>query len=890
MDAARWERMQALFHAALDLPAAQRRAFLETACTDDPELAGGVLALLEEDDAGGSVLDRDLAHVAREVLDGSVPPFRSVGPYRILSVIGQGGMGVVYLAEREDLGRRAAIKVLRDASLSPARRERFAREEQTLAALNHPSIARLYDADVLPDGTPYFVMEYVEGMPLTDYCKTRRCTIPERLRLFRAVCEAVQYAHGQAVIHRDLKPSNILVKEGEHGEGRHGGLPLLLDFGIAKRLESLDLPADQTETGLRLMTPAYAAPEQLRGEPVGVYTDVYALGVILYELLAGRLPFDLAGKTPGQAETLILEREPKKPSAVARDEGSPEPMHPSSLSKRAWKDLDVLCLKAMHKDPQRRYPTVEALTRDLDHFLEGKPLEARPDTVRYRTGKFLRRNRRPVVAALLAVVVLAGLVVFYTLQLAAARDAALAEAVQTQRIQRFMLGLFEGGEAGGPADTLRARTLIDRGLRQARRLDGQPEVQAELYQTLGNLYTRLGAFERADSLLERALAQRRALYGADHPEVAASQVALGLLRVDQAMMEEAEALVREGLAMTRRHLPPGHPEVTGALTALGYVLRMRGKYEEAVAPLEEAVRVLAAQEPASVELSQSLSELATAHYYNGRYATSDSLNRLALMMDRRLYGERHPLVAASLINLGATRFELGYYEETEQLYRQALAIHLAYYGPDHYDTASNLMLIGQVLTYQERYDEALPLLERALAVRERIYGPEHPRVATTLNGLGRVAQAGGDLARAESLFVRVIDIYRTALGEEHYWVGIAQSNLASVYLDGEQYDRAEQRLREAVERFTEALSADHIQTAVGQVKLGRVLALQGRHAEAEAHLLAGYEVLSKQTNPSSEQLRRVREELVAVYEALDEPERAAAFRAGLAETEAESLK
>ncbi len=285
-------------------------------------------------------------------------------------------MGVVYLAERTDLGSLVAIKVLRDAWLSPARRERFASEQRTLAQLNHPSIRRLYDADTLDDGTPWFVMEYVEGIPLTEYCREHRCSIDERLQLFRAVCEAVQYAHQRAVIHRDLKPSNILVKP--------DGTVRLLDFGIAKQLESLEAPlgkTDQTMTGLRLMTPAYAAPEQIRGDGVGIHTDVYSLGVILYELLAGQLPFDLSKLTPGEAETVIVGREPEKPSAVANETTKLPGANSgaTSASKTAWADLDVLCLTAMHKDTQRRYQSVEALTRDIDHYLRGEPLEARPD-------------------------------------------------------------------------------------------------------------------------------------------------------------------------------------------------------------------------------------------------------------------------------------------------------------------------------------------------------------------------------------------------------------------------------------------------------------------------------------------------------------------------------
>nr|MBA2244108.1 serine/threonine protein kinase [Gemmatimonadota bacterium] len=855
---------------------------LVTRCAGDPHLLAEVLALLEEDARGSSMLDRELGRVAHEVLDGSVPVLRAIGPYRILQVLGQGGMGVVYLAEREDLGNRVAIKVLRDASLSPARRERFAREEQTLAQLNHPSIARLYDADTLPDGTPYFVMEYVEGMPLTAYCAAHRCSIAERLRLFRVVCEAVQHAHRQAVVHRDLKPSNILVTEGR----RAGEAAVkLLDFGIAKRLESLDAPADQTQTMLRLMTPAYAAPEQLRGEPVGTYTDIYALGVILYELLTGEHPFDLAGLTPGQIEARILETEPEKPSSrVRRAAGkSAAPAGLASVGAAAWAELDVLCLTTMHKDPQRRYPTVEALLRDLDHYLKGEPLEARPDSWRYRTGKFLHRNRQPLAAAALVVALIIGLVGFYTLQLREARDTALAEAARTERIQRFMLQLFEGGGGpAGPADSLRAVTLLHRGVQEARLLDSEPEVQAELYHTLGTLFQELGDFAQADSLLQAALDKRRSLFGPDHPEIARNLVALGLLRADQGELQEAERLVREAVDRTRRSLLPQHPAVAEALTALGKVLQQRGEYQPAIELLEEAVRLRAAHGPTSIELSESLGQLANTHFYAGNYAVSDSLNRLLLVMDRRLYGPRHPSVADALINLGASRLQLGFYEEAEQLYRQALEIMLGHYGPDHHETASNMMMLGQALTYQDRYEEALQLLRPALAVRERVYGADHPRVANTLNEPGSVALKQGDFATAERYFRRMAEIYRKAYDDKHYLIGVALANLASVYMDGEQYGRAEPIFREAIARFTETLSADHIHTAIARIKLGRVLVRQGRHREAEGHLLAGHNTLAAQAKPSVNWLRKAREDLVMVYQALGESQKAAQFQGELA--------
>lgn len=883
MDSARWERIQSLFHDAADLPPSKQRTFLEAACGADKELVAEVLAMLDQDASGHSLLDRSLADIAQETLAKSVPPsliLKEFGPYRILKLLGEGGMGVVYLAERTDLGTHVAIKILRDAWLSPARRERFASEQRTLAQLNHPSIARLYDADTLDDGTPWFVMEYVDGVPLTQYCREHECSVEQRLQLFRSVCEAVQHAHGNAVIHRDLKPSNILVKS--------DGSVRLLDFGIAKQLESLDLPVDQTMTGLRLMTPAYASPEQIRGDPVGISTDVYSLGVVLYELLAGQLPFDLSGLTPAEAATIIAEHEPGKPSTAVRRTADPKAsLHALSLSQTTWADLDVLCLSAMHKDPLRRYRSVEALIRDVDHYLNGEPLEARPDAWRYRIGKFVRRNRRVVAATAMIFAVIVGLVTFFTVRLAKARDTALAEAARTERIQQFMANLFQGGdEAAGPSDSLRVITIVDRGVQEAKTLNSDPKVQAELYEELGGIYQKLGKFEPADSLLRSALEQRKSLFGADSSEVGESLTALGLLRSDQAQLEEAEQLARQGLAMTKRRLPPNHPAVAKATLAFGKVLAERGSYDQAIVALDEAVRLQSAPGVAPADLASSLSTLADAHYRAGHYDICKPLYTRVLEMHRQIYGTRHPLVADDLGSLAAVQRDLGYYSEAEGFDRQALDIVQSYYGNNHPRTAARLTALAECFTYQKKYDEAVSALEQALAIQEHVYGPAHPSVAETLNELGNVASGRERLDEAEARFRRAVDIYRTVYGDHHYLVATALSNVASISFDKKDYPRAEQLFRDVVRRYQETLPADNVNTGIAHVKLGRTLLREKHYKDAEPETMAGYEILRKQSSPSNSFIRAACKDLAAEYDALKQPQQAARFRAELADAAA----
>lgn len=885
MDSERWQKIQTLFHQAADVPSAEQRIFLETRCAGDSALVSQILILLEEDARGTSMLDGDVAKVAHQIFSdpsAGALPFKDFGPYRVVRALGEGGMGVVYLAERTDLGSQVAIKILRDAWLSPARRDLFAAEQRTLAQLNHPSIARLYDADTSSDGSPFFVMEYVEGVPLTIYCDENNCSIHGRLRLFRSVCEAVLYAHQHAVIHRDLKPSNVLVKSDETLR--------LLDFGIAKHVASLgESAAERTMTGLRLMTPAYAAPEQIRGEQVGIQTDVYSLGIILYELLAGRLPFDVSNLTAAQAERVLTEQEAARPSAVAEERpASPQSSGSgSSISKSAWADLDVLCLTAMHKDSQRRYRSVEALIRDLDHYLNGEPLEARPDTLGYRVRKFVARNRRPVAAVAAVLTLVVGLVVFFTVRLAIARNAALAEAARTQRIQKFMTNLFQGGDASaGPADNLRVVTLLDRGVQEAQSLNAEPEVQAELYETLGTLYQKLGKLDQANTLLNSSLQARKSIYGDDGAQVAESLVALGLLRADQAQLPEAEKLVREGLAMSKRHLPPNHPTVAKATAALGVVLEDRGSYDEAIKTLEEAIRLQSAKGNATPEMAASLYELASTHFYAGHYDTSESLNERLLPMYRQIYGERHPRVADVLINLGAIKFDLGHYPEAESYDRQALDIVQSWYGKDNPETAADLTILARALVREERFDEGMGLLEQSLAIKERVYGNVHPAVASTLNELGSAALKQHRDKAAEQYFLRMVDIYRQVYGEHHYLYAVALSNVGSVHTSREDWPRAEKIYRQAIPIFTESQSANHINTGIARIKLGRTLLRQNRYAEAESETRAGYEILVKQMNLKVTWLVNARKDLAEEYDALKQPEQAAKFRAEAAALDA----
>ncbi len=879
MERARWDEIQALFHEALAQAAPAREAHVRARAGADVELASLVLGMLAADAADDSVLDRGLAGAAEVVVGRVDQPARRqlFGPYRLLRILGEGGMGVVYLAERADLRTQAAIKILPDAWLSPARRERFRAEQRTLAQLNDPGIARLYDADMLPDGTPWFAMEYVDGLPLTEWCRTRRSSMRERLRLLRTVAEAVRHAHEHAVIHRDLKPSNILV--------RADGVVKLLDFGIAKQLEAVDLPADQTRTGLRALTPGYAAPEQLLGGRIGVHTDVYALGVVLYELLAGRLPFDVTGLAPEAAAALVLRGPPVRPSLASREVAGRAGELWSAVGTSTWADLDVLCLTAIHPDPARRYRSVDALIAEIDRFLAGEPLEARPDALGYRLGKFLRRHAAATAAATLVLLVLVGLVGFYTYRLAQARNAALAEAARGARIQEFMLGLFQGGEAAvAPAESLRVVSLLEGGVRDASALDREPAVQEELLQTLGSVFQRLGQLERADTLLARALAQRRTRVPAEDPALARSLVALAQLRMAQARFAEADSLARDALSRVRDAVPADHPVVAEATVTLAQVLQKRGSYPEAITLLAALVRQDAAAGASTPEHATHLRELAQAHFYAGDYPLADTLGRAVLALDAARHGPRHPDVASDLAALGEVQLMLGHYAAAESLYTEALGITRRWYGEAHPEVAANLTRLGRALTYQKRIPEAVTALDQALAVQRRVYGPRHPQVAEALNELGNVAWTVDDYPVAEARFREALSIYRGSLGEFHQFVAVALANVASVVMQRGDPRGAEPLFREALAIYDSILPPGHVNAGIGHIKLGRALLRQGRYRAAIGETRAGYDILVRQTDPATSFLRAARRDLVAAFDSLGEPAAAERFRAELADT------
>jgi serine/threonine protein kinase/tetratricopeptide (TPR) repeat protein len=850
-------RALALFQQAAELPPAEREALLREQCAAEPELRRQVEALAAADERAGDFLAAPAAEQLGPWFNetGGDPvdiPWagRRLGSYRIVRELGRGGMGTVFLAERVDgqFDQQVALKVVRQGFFGEDLRRRFVRERQILALLQHPNIARLLDGGVAPEGLPYFVMELVSGTPITAFCDRQALGPEERLRLFLGVCAAVQHAHRSLVVHRDLKPSNILVTAAADVK--------LLDFGIAKLLgeEAAQAAAGVTRTAAPL-TPAYAAPEQLRGEPVTTATDVYALGVVLYELLAGHLPADPPGAGRGGELAPALARaaagwEPPRPSTVAEPAGGPAGNPPAAGAdprtrrrrrRRLRGDLDTIVLTAMRHAPERRYPSADALAEDLRRHLAGLPIRARPDTPGYRLGKFVRRHLLGVAAtALLLAALLAALASAGWQASEKAREARRAEeeARTAGEVTRFVMSLFEGSDPShARGATVTARELLDEAARRIRgSLAGQPVVRARLLHTLATIQFSLGLFDRARPLAAEALALRRANLPAGDPQIADSLDQLGTILVQQADYGGAGPLLREALAMRRRAAgKQADPHLAVSLENLANLLHKTGDLAGAEALYGQALAVArrgAARPADDPGVAQLLSELAANTQDRGRYGAAAGLYAQALEIRERVLGDSHPAVAATLTDFGSDLVYLGRFDEAEAKLGKALTLREKVLGPDHPDVGFTKLALADLDDTRGRYDAAEREVGEALAIFRRSLGEAHRQVTECLNFLAALKYRRDDLAGAEALFRQVVARSAAALGGEHPDTLSSKGNLAMTLRYEGKLVEAERLLRETLAARRRTLGDQHIDVAQNLENLGGLLVRIGRAGEA----------------------------------------------------------
>jgi eukaryotic-like serine/threonine-protein kinase len=874
MNPERWQRVDALFRTAIDHPADERDAYLTRVCDGDEDLRREVLSLLERDTAEDFIRDpianAALAFTAKtkDDLTGE-----RIGPYCVKRMIGRGGMGDVYEAERDDehFRHQVAIKIIKRGMDTDFVRDRFLLERQILATLDHPHIARLFDGGAAPDGSPYFVMEFVAGEPITAYCHRHQLSVNEKLKLFRKVCSAVQHAHQRLVVHRDLKPSNILISE--------DGQPKLLDFGIAKLLSpEANHDSTRTETAMRMMTPEYASPEQARGEAVATTTDVYSLGVVLYELLTDRRPHEFRTFAPAEIERAICETAIEEPSkAVGGMTGAP-----TRLARQLAGDLDNITMMAMRKEPERRYQSVEQFSEDIRRHLEGMPVAARKDTFGYRAGKFVRRHKTGV-AILSLLAILAVAMAVQSVRIARERDRANQEAATAQAVTKSLAAVFEFADPGwARSNTITAKELLDQGAEKVVcDLKDQPVVQAKLMDTIGGLYLSIGVYDRAQPLLEGSLKLRRQTLGSESIDVAESLHNLGALTYEKGDYARSETLYREALQLRRRLLGTESLNTADSIAGLGRVLIALGKFAEAEPLVRDALALRRRQlPPVHKDIASSLLHgLGRLMSEQGKFAEAAENYREALAIHLKLYGAEHPSTAASMNNLAVMLHELGDYQGAEALSREALELRRKLLGAEHPDVSGNMVNLASLLQDRGKYAEAEQLYRKALQLRRKLFGENSVRLAATMSNLATLLDAKGDYEAGEALQRQALAIQREQLGENHRQVGTSLHNLATMLYRRGRYSEAEKLQRQAIAIYQKSLKPEHWMIHRSRSHLGDCLIRLKRYREAEEQLLAAYAGLKIARGEQHCVTRKAVSRLIELYEAKGESDQASPYRA-----------
>ena len=702
MDPTRWARLESICFAALEQNPEQRGAFLDQSLAGDPELRRQADALLHQLAADPSFLEQPLVDFSRmDAPEPNEPAITgAIGAYRVVRRLGRGGMGEVYLAihEAEDIQHPVALKVIRRGMDTDEVIRRFRLERRILASLRHPNIASLIDAAATADGRPYFVMEYIEGLPITEYCDQRRLTVRDRLSLFKTICGAVQHAHQNLIVHRDIKPKNILVSV--------DGVPKLLDFGIGKVLvpsDSLGAPVE-TRTGLRILTPEYAAPEQIAGELVTTATDVYALGLLLYELLAGRHPYVSGSESLAEVERAVLESTPSRPSeAVSEIAGERRSTAPAPLRRQLTGDLDNIVLKSLRKEPERRYPSAAALADDLQRHLDGLPVSARPDTLGYRTRKFVRRNLAAVAVAVTAFLSLGATTVVTLVQ--SRRVAREAERTRQERdkalqVRGFLMEMFGAtGGARAVGDTVTARRLLDLQTERLRTAyENQLELRADMLEVVADGYDRLGFYQAAEPLAREALDLRHRILGPTHPDVASSLNLVGWIQHELGKSKEAEPLLKEAVAIRRAAGPQYQLDLSRSLNDLGVIYNALSRYPEAESTLAEALAIRRAAHAEDRAVAITASNLAAAYYFQTRLKEAIDLQTLAMNALSKAVGPDHQRSIVALSNLAAFKRAQGDLPAAERDFRDLLGRQARLQGRDHPVTAQTMVLLATVVS------------------------------------------------------------------------------------------------------------------------------------------------------------------------------------------------
>lgn len=828
----RWRQIEQLFHDALERSPHERTSFLSTACQDDESLIPEVLQLLSNHENAKEFIEPPAEAIVTEISRQNTLGLQTgnqIGSFLLVRKLASGGMGTVFEATQEHPQRTVALKILRTGHTSPTALRRFEHESHVLAYLKHPAIAQVYETGVFEDGNeqvPYFAMEYIPGADtIIQYADAAKLNVRQRLRLFVDVCDAVHHGHQRGIIHRDLKPGNILVDA--------SGRPKVIDFGVARVTDSdLLVTTMHTDVGQLVGTLAYMSPEQCAAElhELDTRSDVYSLGVVLFELLCGRLPYDVKNKPIVETAQIIQHK---------------APMKPSSVTPQLKDDIETIILKALEKEPERRYQSAADLGADIRRFLNHRPIEAQPPSLSYQLRLFARRNRVLVAAGfVLFIVLFASVGVITALAIRADRaaqnadQAARSEAqlrIEAELITRFLQKMLASANPRATGKETTVLTLLNNAAgRIEKDFEDHPSVEAALHHTVGVTYESLGLFDQAENHLRKTLVLAKSYMDDDCPLLAEAKTNLAKVLLEKAAYPEAESLIREAITVQRQLRGDKRAALAVSLSALAQCLADHDDLDSAEPYYREALAIRREMRGEShVLVAQATAELAGCFVKQGEYEEAESLYRRALAINRECGSEDDLNTGEFMHNLAGLLFEKGDYDEAESLIRKSLSILREYRGKEHPLVATGLNTLSVILARKGAGDEAESALRECLAINRELLGPEHPTVARFLLNLGHMLKEKGDYEEADSLYREALSIQQKVLGTEHTDVAMTLLRLATLAQLRGKYDSSESLIRQALDIRVKRLGENHPHVALALNDLGLVLVEQHKYAEAE---------------------------------------------------------
>lgn len=818
-----WKKLSQIFDMVLTLPPEGRTDYIKRVCGADKELEHKIremLAQLEESDRffeerleKNEELIKELdSLISDKDRDEDFYEGKTIGRWEILKLIGHGGMGRVYKVQRVDesgIKQTGALKIIHKSLLTPTHMERFRLEQHILSGLQHPNISRFVDSGITADRVPYMVMEYVEGDTILEYCNKQKLTIEQRLRLFITVCKAIQYAHISLIVHRDLKPENILVAD----EGRIK----ILDFGIAKLLDPdlYENSAIETQPGMRMLSLEYASPEQISGKVVTTSTDLYSLGVLLNKLLTGLHPFDLSNLSFKEVEKLVSEENPAP--ASKRFSGLAEPnekqrladergVSPQEITRKLRGDIDAIIYKALHKDPERRYASVETLITDIERYQKNLPVFAQPDTFTYRAGKFFRRHKLGIGAVAVIFFVLIGGIVTTMWQAEQARQ----NAREAEQVSAFLAQLFEGSDPNRSNDgSMTARELLDQGFERAQsELADEPELQAQMLSMIGNIYSNLGLYDDAYLAIENSVELFHSMEDRS-PEMATALLRLANLEYRLGNFEAAAATARESLDLNTDIFGDNHPETASVMNTMAVSLEELGDKEGAYDLYYRIIEIRREQPDQGSNLSVNLNNLAILLQQDGKLDEADELFSEAVELINTIYGFEHPFMAYTLNGYSGVHQDRGEYDRAEEDLRNALQIGRAVFPENHPFNAVVLHNLGSLFKDIGNYNEAAVYFEEGLALRRQNLPESHPDIATSLFSLGNTLLLLEKPSNAETMLREALTIRQSIYDEEDWRVALVKSGIGRALLHQQKFDTAAQYLFPAHAILLETLGEEN---------------------------------------------------------------------------------